>query len=189
MRIAVQVDLVPLDLDWSWRMMYTIHGLGRAIQHRIDLWGPERHHKTLGLSNEMPLASALQNRPLVQCLSVTSAARSGLCTDGRLMHQLLPFRPGRVFQAGRVYRAGAGHRGRINAGQWRIGFRAMSAESETTFGGCDEIWVGSHCGTKPCLILPVSSSTILRNPTSTAPPGLSSSHAAAASRDIETLHT
>ena len=69
--------------------MYTID--------RIDLWGPEGHHKTLGLSNEMPLASALQNRPLVQCLSVTSAARSGLCIDGRLVHQPLPFRLSGVF--------------------------------------------------------------------------------------------
>ena len=186
MRIAVQVDLVPLDLDWSWRMMYTIHGLGRTasicggLRDITRLWVCRTRCHWRPRCRIDPLCNA--------CLLLAQLARVFAPTEGLCISYCL-FAPAESSQADRVYRAGAGHRGRINAGQWRIGFRAMSAESEMTFGGCDEIWVGSHCGTKPCLILPVSSSTILRNPTSTAPPGLSSSHAAAASRDIETLHT
>ena len=163
--------------------MYTIHGLGRAIQHRIDLWGPEGHHKTLGLSNEMPLASALQNRPLMQCLSVTSAARSGLCIDGRL----LPFRPGRVFLR------------RPSIPNWSGG--TGDELTQGNGGYILELWDdGCRIGDDVRRLRRDLGRIEPRNKTLSSPacfnlnrlaqPHLHcTSHAAAASRDIETLHT
>jgi len=78
-------------------------GRSSTSRSRLELWRPEGHHKTLGLSNEMPLASALQNGPLVQCFCrFFSAARAFASTEGSCIGYCL-FAPAESSQADRVY--------------------------------------------------------------------------------------